>query len=80
MGRRRSDSLVEDVAAIAAKLPWPVGVVLAGVFFVGLHSLAEIEMPTKIAPSEAHNLRMASVRKVRLVVLAVGDARFVPCR
>lgn len=51
MGRRKQ-SLVEDLFEITRKLPWWVGVVLALVSYVWLHSLAVSEVTAVVQPGK----------------------------
>jgi len=44
MVRRRRQSVLEDVVEIASKLPWKVGLGLAVVSYLVLHSVAGIKI------------------------------------
>lgn len=63
MGRRRSGSLVEDVITIAAKLPWPVGVTLAVVAFVGFGILSDVEPAVVARPTELDKVVVPQLAK-----------------
>ncbi len=64
MARRRSGSLVEDVITIAAKLPWPVGVALAVVAFLGFGILADVEPTTDVRPHQLGKIVVPQLVKV----------------
>jgi restriction system protein len=64
MARRRSGSLVEDVITIAAKLPWPVGVALAVVAFLGFGILADVEPVSEVRPDQLDKIVAPRLVKV----------------
>jgi restriction system protein len=84
MARRRKDSFVEDVIAIAAKLPWPVGVTLAPIAFFAFRTLAGIEVPASAQPGELGSLVVRQFIKIGAaifqwvipILLLVGSSIF----
>lgn len=49
---RRRQSLIEDLIEITSKLPWWLGVVLAGVVYLWLHSMAVGEVTAAVQPGK----------------------------
>ena len=82
MGRRRKDSLVDDVVTIAAKLPWQAGVALAIVAFLGFGILAHVEPATDVRPVQLDKIVVPQLIKfvstifqwLIPIVLLIGSA------
>jgi restriction system protein len=65
MARRNRDAQVfKDLFAIAAKLPWWVGTLLAVVAYVGLHAYAVSESPTGIGPEQVGQVLVGRVTRM----------------
>ncbi len=52
MGRRKQDSLVEDIAELAARFHWGVGVALAILSYLVLHHFAGLPTVATVTPGE----------------------------
>ena len=52
MVRRKSGGFFDDLLAVSAKLPWPVGVGTAVVSFFAFHALAGMEVGTVVSTQE----------------------------
>ena len=58
---RRSQSTIEDVMEITAKLPWWVGVTLALISYIALHQYAIRELPTAGGVNELGKVAASSL-------------------
>lgn len=67
---RKNSGLAEDVVELAARLPWWVGVVLAIAAFIGLHIVADIDIP-KVA--DARQIGGLMIRQTAKTVAMVAQ-------
>jgi restriction system protein len=63
MARKKKNGAADDIVDLVSLMPWWVGVVLALVFYVVLHSIASKPVGTLTAPGQAGSLALTAVWK-----------------
>ncbi|WPB57368.1 restriction endonuclease [Xylophilus sp. GOD-11R] len=61
MARRRKSSPAEDLIDFVAMMPWWVGIVMAGIAYVGLHAVATEPMPVTRGAATAGQMASAAI-------------------